>query len=79
MSDWRPIDTLVRDGRLVLMAQSGGDVFIAPASPVMGLSRAERLKLAKDGHWPDYKNFTTTHWMPIPLALGVRAVGLSQT
>jgi len=64
VSKWNPIDTIPHDGAEVLIAFSGGGICISQA-PVE-LSKEDKVKLAKEGHWPDYKNFTPTHWMPLP-------------
>lgn len=68
MSEWFPIDTAPLDGRLALVAMSGGDVVIVPLVPARELSYADRLELAKGGHWPDRRRYTPTHWMPLPVA-----------
>ena len=64
--EWQSIDTLKRDDRQVLFSCRAG-LFIAPASSLTReLTKAERLKLAKAGTWPDYYNFAPSHWMELP-------------
>ena len=59
---WQKIETAPRDGALKRFKCANGTTYIAPALPPVKLTKSQQLGLAKEGHWPDHKNFRTTHW-----------------
>jgi hypothetical protein len=64
---WRPIAEAPTDGRLALIALAGGDICIAPLLPPPAeMPRKDRIRLAKEGIWPNFSSFRPTHWMPLP-------------
>ena len=62
---WQPIETAPKDGRLALVALSGGDIIICPLVDSPELTKQQRLELAKAGAWPDHRHYVPTHWMPL--------------
>ena len=62
MSEWQPIETKPNDGRMGEIKLSGGDICVAPLLRLSPLSRSDRVAMAKEGHWPDHRKFTETHW-----------------
>lgn len=65
MREWRPIETQPLDGSQIELLMSGGTTCQAPSLPPQEIDTATRLKLAKQGRWPDHRRFTATHWRPI--------------
>lgn len=58
---WKPIDSLVMDGRQVMFKAPAGE-FEAPAVEPYAPTIAERTRMFKhDGTWPNVK-YNPTHW-----------------
>lgn len=67
MSEWRPIETIPNDDKLVLLYLSGGDMCLAPGHLPVNLSKNQTKAMLKaTGTWPDHLKYTATHWMPLP-------------
>ena len=64
--DWQPIETLDRDGRLVLFYCPAGSIFIAPAAPLDEPTAAQKVSMYRQGvGWSNVK-WNASHWMPLP-------------
>lgn len=64
--EWKTIDSLPDHGEQVLMYLNGGSIIMAAARKPREMTRAEAVALAKEGHWPDHRQWVPTHWMPLP-------------
>lgn len=65
LGQWLPIETLPNRGNeIVEIKMSGGSTCRAPG--ISDMTPEEKRDMAAMGIWPDYKNFTPTHWRRLP-------------
>lgn len=67
INKWLPIETLPDRGlEIVEIKMSGGEIGRAPGIAWEGIPREVKASMAAQGHWPDHKSFTPTHWRRLP-------------
>ena len=64
MALWWPIDTAPIAAEQIEVRYPSGLTSVGPW-PMAELTKAEQIKMAKLGQWPDFKKWTPTHWRPV--------------
>lgn len=59
--EWRPIDTIPEYISWVEIKYANGKTAISPWPPAE-ITEAQQRQLAKEGHWPDNKNWKPVEW-----------------